>query len=75
MISNRTKYMDEVARAVSSRTRHFLKLNAFGTYRSASTIAWMVENGKGLLAFEEYPPGTFQAVVRDGNEVWFRRVD
>jgi hypothetical protein len=32
----------------------------------------MVEHGKGIRAFEQYPPGTFQAIIRNNVEVWFR---
>lgn len=71
-MSPRVKYREEVQRAI--RSGYFIKLNEFGNPNSAYTIAWMVEKGKGLLAFEEYPPGTFQAVVRHDTEVWFRRV-
>lgn len=73
-MSQKVKYVDDVERAARARSRHFRRLNAFGNRNSAWTIAWMVENGRGLAAFEDYPPGTFEAVIRGGNEVWFRRV-
>lgn len=65
-------YDDVVKRAYNSRSTHFHLLNTFGNERSANTIAWMVENGKGIRAFEGYPAGTFQAIIRNDVEVWFR---
>lgn len=70
---SRVKYREEAERAARARSGHFFKLSQFGNPRSAATIAWMVENGRGLLAFEDYAPGTFQAIVRNDREVWFRR--
>lgn len=61
-----------VARAVSSRSNRYYRLNAFGSRKSAETIRWMVENGKGLKAFAAYAPRTFEAEIRDDKEVWFR---
>jgi hypothetical protein len=65
-------YDEIVARAVSSRSSRYFKLNTFGNVKSALTIVWMVQNGKGLKAFAEYVPGTFEAEIRDETEVWFR---
>lgn len=73
-VDPRVKYRREVERAARARSpRRFLKLGEFGNENSAYTIAWMVRHGRGLFAFEAYPPGTFEAVTRNGNEVWFRR--
>jgi hypothetical protein len=65
-------YDEIVARAVSSNSRKFYKLNTFGNANSAYSIMWMVQNGKGLKAFAAYVPGTFEAEIRDNTEVWFR---
>lgn len=70
--ARRGEYLDAVAKAVASKGNHFRFLNAYGSRKSAETIRWMVENGKGLHAFAEYAPGTFQAVVKNDVEVWFR---
>jgi hypothetical protein len=66
------EYARAIERAVESKSNHFRLLNVYGNPNSAQTIRWMVENGKGLRAFEQYAPGTFQAVIRNDVEVWFR---
>ena len=68
----RVKYRRQAERAARARSPRWLKLGEFGNPNSAYTIAWMVKNGRGLLVFEEFPPGLFTAETR-GNEVWFRR--
>lgn len=68
----RTLYVSKADKAAGSKSRRWVMLAEFGTLRSAATIAWMVRNSKGLRAFEEYPPGTFETDVRDA-EVWFRK--
>lgn len=65
-------YDDIVAKAVKSRSNHYRMLNTFGNPNSANAIRWMVENGRGIRAFEAYVPGTFQAIIRNDVEVWFR---
>lgn len=65
-------YAAVIEKAIASPSNAFRLLNIYGNPKSAATIVWMVENGKGLHAFEEYAPGTFQAVVRNDVEVWFR---
>lgn len=65
-----------VARAVKSRSRRWYKLAEYNGTNSAQAIRWMVRNGKGIRAFEQYPPGTFDAKIEgtpSGVEVWFRR--
>lgn len=66
------EYARAVEKAVQSKSNHFRLLNIYGGPGSAQTIRWMVENGKGLRAFEQYAPGTFQAIIRNNVEVWFR---
>lgn len=68
----RTLYVAKAESAATTRARRWVLLAEFGTARSAATIAWMIRNSKGLRAFEEYPPDTFETDVR-GNQVWFRR--
>lgn len=63
-------YTAIVERAV--RTGHWVKLNTFGNPKSAQTIVWMIENGKGLRAFKAYVPGSFKASIRNEREVWFK---
>jgi hypothetical protein len=65
-------YEEVVRKAVNTISRKFLYLNEYGNERSAETIRWMVENGKGLRAFAAYAPGTFEAEIRHDTEVWFR---
>lgn len=64
----------QVERAFNTRSRHFRRLGVYGNSNSAQAIRWMVNNGKGIKAFRQYAPGTFEAVIRDNVEVWFRRV-
>ena len=68
-------FADAVARAMNGANRRWRRLAEYGNPKSAGTIRWMVENGKGLRAFEAYPPGTFEAYVRNETEVWFRRAE
>jgi hypothetical protein len=63
-------YRERVDKAI--RSGRWVKLNVFGNPKSAATVAWMVENGKGLRAFEEYVPGSFKADIRHDTEVWFK---
>lgn len=62
-----------VARAVKTRSRRWLHFGTYNGGASAGAISWMIRNGKGLKAVEAYAPGTFDAQIRDGNEVWIRR--
>lgn len=66
------EYAAAIEKAVNSRSNAFRLLNVYGNPNSAQTIRWMVENGKGLRAFEQWAPGSFQAVIRNDVEVWFR---
>lgn len=67
------KYTDTAERAARARSAKFRKLGRYGNRNSAYAIKWMVEHGTGLRAFEHWPPGTFEASVRNDREVWFRR--
>jgi hypothetical protein len=64
------RYREVVDKAI--RTGRWVKLNRFGNERSAATIVWMIENGKGIRAFEAYVPGSFEAAIRSDTEVWFK---
>jgi hypothetical protein len=66
-------YDEIVEKVMSSRSRHFHMLNTYGNPNSAGAIVWMVEHGKGIVAFTKYPPGTFEAEIRGESEVWFRK--
>jgi hypothetical protein len=48
------RYREVVDKAI--RTGRWVKLNRFGNERSAATIVWMIENGKGIRAFEAFEP-------------------
>lgn len=62
-----------VERVMNRRVRRWTLLGTYGGGASAGSISWMVRHGKGIKAFEAYPAGTFEADIRNGNEVWFRR--
>jgi hypothetical protein len=72
-LPRQSRYTAEVQSAYEAKSRQWRKLSTYGNYRSAQTTAYMVRHGRTLTAFEQYPPGTFEAKVRNEREVWFRR--
>lgn len=62
-MSTPTLYKVQALRAFRTRARQWFTVGTYRNRNTATTIAYMIRKGKGLKAFEDYPPDTFETRI------------